>query len=96
VRTAQKWEGEVSTALFCADCHAWAMALCQAQQIVCECSGWPLQDLWTEIAEFTREHLGYDPDREPDEDDEGDIPWQEARDPKLAGFTLRVDDGVGF
>ena len=61
VRTAQKWEGEVSATTFCVDCDAWAGALCKAQAVVCGCSGWELR-LWGEIAEFSAEHLGYDPE----------------------------------
>jgi hypothetical protein len=93
VRAVQKWEGEVSATVFCRDCYAWAMALCQAQRIVCECSGWPLGDLWDEIREFSSEHLGYDPSRDP-EDEKDFLPG--TPDPELAGFELRVDDGYGY
>jgi hypothetical protein len=60
-RHAQKWEGEVHTTKFCVDCDAWSKALMTAQQIACGCSGWSLGELWGEIAEFTEQHIGYDP-----------------------------------
>jgi hypothetical protein len=91
VRTSQKWEGEVSTSVWCADCDAWATALCAAQRIVCDCSGWPIGDLWIEIADFCHEHLGYHPSWEEDEDTVHFSP-----DPKLANVSFRVDDGVGY
>jgi hypothetical protein len=80
VREASKWEGEVSASVFCIDCHEWATALCAAQQLVCGCSGWLLGDLWCEIREFTREHLGYSPDV--DDDDET---WVGQLAPELGG-----------
>jgi hypothetical protein len=92
VRHVAKWEGEINTTVFCAECHAWAMALCTAQQVVCGCSGWPVGGLWGEIEEFTREHLGYAPDFDP-EDPEA-CGWHGKLDPKLSGIAPPHDGFV--
>jgi hypothetical protein len=101
VREFQVNDGSASTTRFCVDCHAWAMALCRAQETVCGCSGWELGDLWQEVEEFSREHLGYDPsDRRPQREP-GDEVF--TLDPRLSGAAPTrgrglafVDDGIGY
>lgn len=90
VRTVQKWEGDISASVFCVECDEWASALCKAQQIVCNCSGWELGNLWGEIREFTAEHLGYSADFDP-EDPEACGYFGEL-DPKLIEPRAHVDN----
>lgn len=79
-RTAGKFEGQMFTTCVCVGCAAWGHAFAQVTRLVCGCSGWILGEMWNGIAEFAREHLGFDPDWE-----EGDEPFEGQLDPKLGG-----------
>jgi hypothetical protein len=86
-RHSQKWEGDVSSWPTCAQCDAWSSAFARASRIVCGCSGHVVGEMWEQIAEFAREHLGYDPSLE-DPEDVADFCGE--LDPKLRGFTLEA------
>ena len=62
-RIAQKWEGSIDVNRVCLACHALGEELTEAQRRECQGhSGWELGRMWEYVAEFCREHLGYDPD----------------------------------
>lgn len=87
-RHVQKWEGDICTTKFCVDCDAWSRALTAAQRVACGCSGWVLGDMWTEIAEFTNDHLGYD--HETGERRQTEKEYRDEQEAMRRRFGLRV------
>ena len=83
-KTSGKSEGMMYTYKVCAECAAWGKAFAAVTRLVCGCSGWIIGELWHGITEFAREHLGFDPDRDPDDDE----PFLGQLDPKLGGTPV--------
>jgi len=64
VNCTGKWDGDVSSFAICTTCDAWSKALREAIRArpgteVCSC--WCFGELLSQIREFAREELGYDP-----------------------------------
>ena len=60
-RVAGKWDLRVDSYTMCVGCYAWGDALAVAQRRECGESCWLLGAMWTSVAEFCAEHLGYNP-----------------------------------